>query len=165
MRNPPFDPFPTIKMSVPHLTELLARLRDDGAHRSVTILHATRPDKGEWIFSNAASRLSRAGTRIFGPEPMMATDLVAQAAHIGAKVIYVGEMRREEDARAIRAAAAFGIRTVATVTAAKIEAAQRLVELLGPGPGTTSRCSVRTVPFRLGPFRSRRSRTGVVRVR
>ncbi len=135
MGQPPFDPYPTIRMSVPHLAELLARLRDDDARRSVTIIHATKPEEGEWIFSNAASRLSRSGVRVFGPEPMKAKDLVEQAAHIGAKVIYVGEMRREEDARAIRAAASFGIRTVATVTAEHIEETQRLVEILGPWTG------------------------------
>ncbi|HEY8321708.1 MAG TPA: hypothetical protein VIG46_08000 [Candidatus Baltobacteraceae bacterium] len=127
-----FDPFSTTSMSVPHLSELLARLRDETTRRSITILHATRPDEGEWIFSNAASRLTRSGIRVFGPEPMKAKDLVEQAAHIGAKVIYVGELRREEDARAVRAAAAFGIRTVATITAGSIEEAQRLLEILGP---------------------------------
>lgn len=130
-----FDPFSTTSMSVPHLPELLARLRDEETRRSITILHAKRADEGEWIFSNASSRLTRSGVRVFGPEPMKAKDLVEQAAHIGAKVIYVGEMRREEDARAIRAAAAFGIRTVATVTAPTIEESQRLVEILGPWTG------------------------------
>lgn len=130
-----FDPFSTTSMSVPHLPELLARLRDEETRRSITILHAKRPDEGEWIFSNASSRLTRSGVRVFGPEPMKAKDLVDQAAHIGAKVIYVGEMRREEDARAIRAAAAFGIRTVATITASSIEEARRLLEILGPWTG------------------------------
>jgi len=135
MARPTFDPFSTTSMSVPHLPELLARLRDDEARRSVTIIHTTSPDAGEWIFSNAASRLTRAGVRVFGPEPMKAQALVEQAAHIGAKVIYVGEMRREEDARAIRAAATFGIRTVAAVTANTKEEAQRLVDILGPWTG------------------------------
>jgi stage III sporulation protein SpoIIIAA len=135
MAQPPYDPFSTTSMSVPHLTELLARLRDETARRSITIIHASKAEEGEWIFSNAASRLSRSGIRIFGPEPMKAKDLVEQAAHIGAKVIYVGELRREEDARAIRAAATFGIRTVATITASQLEETQRLVEILGPWTG------------------------------
>lgn len=132
MAGPKFDPFSTTSMSVPHLSELLARLRDEETRRSITVLHASRADEGEWIFSNAASRLTRSGIRVFGPEPMKAKDLVEQAALIGAKVIYVGELRREEDARAVRAAASFGIRTVATITAASIEEAQRLLEILGP---------------------------------
>lgn len=122
-------------MSVPHLSELLARLRDEETRRSITILHTRNSEEGEWIFSNAASRLTRSGVRVFGPEPMKAKDLVEQAAHIGAKVIYVGEMRREEDARAIRAAATFGIRTVAAITASTKEEAQRLVDILGPWTG------------------------------
>jgi len=130
-----FDPFSTASMSVPHLSELLARLRDETTRRSITILHASRPDEGEWIFSNAASRLTRSGIRVFGPEPMKAKELVEQAAHVGAKVIYVGELRREEDARAVRAAAAFGIRTVAGITAGSIEEARRLLEILGPWTG------------------------------
>lgn len=35
----------------------------------------------------------------------------------------------------MRAAAAFGIRTVATITAPSLEEAQRLVEILGPWIG------------------------------
>jgi len=135
MSDPPFDPFSTTRMSVPHLSELLARLRDEEARRSITIIHAKTPDEGEWIFSNAASRLTRSGIRVFGPEPMKAQALVEQAAHIGAKVIYIGELRREEDARAVRAAATFGIRTVATVTANTKEEARRLVDILGPWTG------------------------------
>lgn len=135
MAGPQFDPFSTTSMSVPHLPELLARLRDGESRRSVTIIHATKPEEGEWIFSNAASRLTRAGVRVFGPEPMKAQALVEQAAHIGATVIYVGEMRREEDARAIRAAATFGMRTVAAVTAKTRQEAQRLVDILGPWTG------------------------------
>ncbi len=132
MSQPPFDPYSTIKMRVPHLTELLARLRDAAAIRSVTIIHARKPEEGEWIFSNASSRLTRAGVRVFGPEPMKAHDLVQQAAHINAKVVYVGEIRREEDTRAIKAAAQFGMKVVGTITCPQLEEARRLTELLGP---------------------------------
>lgn len=132
MPQPPFDPFSTVKMRVPHLPELLARLRDASIARNVTIIHAAKPDEGEWIFTNAASRLTRNGVRVFGPEPMTAKDLVEQAALIGAKVAYIGELRREEDARALRAAASFGIAVVATITCAEKDEAQRLVEILGP---------------------------------
>lgn len=76
MAQPPLDPYSTITMKVPHLSDLLARLRDDGARRSITILYATKAEEGEWIFSNAASRLLRNGIRVFGPEPMKAKDLV-----------------------------------------------------------------------------------------
>ena len=132
MPEPPFDPFSTMKMRVPHLAELLARLRGQTASRSITVIHATKPDEGEWIFANAASRLTRTGVRVFGPEPMKAKALVEQAALVGAKIAYIGELRREEDARAMRAAASFGIAAVATVTCATKDEAQHLVEILGP---------------------------------
>lgn len=93
------DPFPTIRLSVPHLRELLERLRSDTIRHGVTIVHAKRPEEGEWILSNARARLMRGTLKIVGPEAVRAADLVEQAARIGAQVVLTGEMRREDDAQ------------------------------------------------------------------
>ena len=58
------DPFPTIRLSVPHLRELLERLRSDTIRHGVTIVHAKRPEEGEWILSNARARLMRGTLKI-----------------------------------------------------------------------------------------------------
>jgi hypothetical protein len=76
----------------------------------VTIVHAKRPEEGEWILSNARARLMRGTLKIVGPEAARAADLVERAARIGAQVVLTGEMRREDDARALRAAAVLGMR-------------------------------------------------------
>lgn len=126
------DPFPTIRLSVPHLRELLERLRSDSIRHGITIVHAKRPGEGEWILSNARARLMRGVIKIVGPEPVTATDLVEQAARIGAQVVLAGEMRRDVDARALRAAAALGMKPVGIITAAKISEAQIQLAMLGP---------------------------------
>jgi hypothetical protein len=126
------DPFPTIRLSVPHLRELLERLRSDTIRHGVTIVHAKRPEEGEWILSNARARLMRGTLKIVGPEAVRAADLVEQAARIGAQVVLTGEMRREDDARALRAAAVLGMRPVGVITAPKLSEAQMMLAVLGP---------------------------------
>jgi hypothetical protein len=126
------DPFPTMKLSVPHLRELLERLRSETIRHGITIVHAKRPAEGEWILSNARARLLRGSIKIVGPEPVKASDLVEQAARIGAKVVLAGEIRREEDARALRAAAALGMKPVGIITAEKLSEAQMRLAVLGP---------------------------------
>jgi hypothetical protein len=126
------DPFPTIRLSVPHLRELLERLRSETIRYGITIVHAKRPEEGDWVLANARARLLRGTIKIVGPEPVRAVDLVEQAARIGAKVVLTGEMRREEDARALRAAAALGMRPVAVITAPTLSEAQMTLAVLGP---------------------------------
>ena len=58
--------------------------------------------------------------------------MVEHAARIGAQVVLTGEMRREDDARALRAAAALGMRPVGVITAAKLSEAQMMLAVLGP---------------------------------
>ena len=41
------DPFPTTKLSVPNLAELVSRLRDPDIRRCVTIVHAKRDGEGK----------------------------------------------------------------------------------------------------------------------
>jgi hypothetical protein len=126
------DPFPTIRLTVPHLRELLERLRSDDIRHGITVVHAKKPGEGEWILANARARLLRGSIKIVGPEAVRPADLVEQAARIGAKVVFVGELRREDDARALRVAAAMGIRPVGVITAPTLSEAQMLLAVLGP---------------------------------
>jgi len=126
------DPFPTIRLTVPHLRELLERVRSDSIRYGITIVHATRPDEGEWILSNARARLLRGTLKSIGPDPVRAADLVEQAARIGAQIVLAGELRREDDARALRAAAAVGMRPVGIITAPTYSEAQMTLAMLGP---------------------------------
>jgi hypothetical protein len=126
------DPFPTIRLTVPHLAELLARLRSDDIRHGITIVHAKKPEEGEWILANARARLLRNNVKILGPEPVRAADLVEQACRIGAQVVLAGEMRRDDDSRALRAAAALGLKPVAVITAPTLSEAQVTLAMLGP---------------------------------
>lgn len=67
------DPFPTIRLSVPHLRELLERLRSDTIRHGTTIVHAKRPEEGEWTLSNARARLMRGTLKIVGHEAARAS--------------------------------------------------------------------------------------------
>jgi hypothetical protein len=127
-----FDPYPTVKMAVPNLKELLARLRDGKLRNAITIVHAENPEQAEWIFATAAARLTRSGVRVFGPESLPPAGIVEQALRIGAKTVLAGEMRRADDAQALRAAAALGINIAATISKPERHQAQELLDLLGP---------------------------------
>jgi hypothetical protein len=126
------DPFPTIKLSVPHLRALLERVRNDTIRHAIKVVHARRPEEGEWILSNARARLLRGTLKIVGPEPARTQDLVEQAARTGAKVVLTGEMRREDDARALRGAAAIGMHPVAVITAGTVREAKMTLAMFGP---------------------------------
>lgn len=126
------DPFPTIKMTVPFLKELLARLRDDTLRHAITIVHAERSEEGEWILANTSARLNRSNIRVLGPEPIPPPALVEQALRMGAKVALVGEVRRAEDAQAMRAAAALGIRVAGVVTKTERREVEDLLRIVGP---------------------------------
>jgi len=129
------DPFPTTTLSVPNLAELVTRLRDPDLHRAVTVIHAKREGEGEWILANAAARLMRSKIKVFGPEPGTAADVVEHALRIDAKVVFTGELRRNEDAIAFRKAASFGVRPVGTITVIRLVEAQMLLEAMGPWVG------------------------------
>jgi hypothetical protein len=143
-----FDPFPTVKMSVPNLKELLARMRDTSLRNAITIVHADSPEQGEWILANAAARLTRSGARLFGPEAMPPAAIVEQALRIGAKTVLVGEVRRAEDAQALRAAAALGINVAGTISKPQRRQAVQLLDLLGPWGNYDIRLISRQPPIR-----------------
>lgn len=128
----PKDPFPTVKMTVPHLADMLARLRDGDAKNSITIVRADSSDEGEWILGNAASRLMRSNIKHFGPEPMQVEAIIEHALRIGAKVALVGELRRFDDAKAVRAGASLGIRIAAFVNKPQHQDGREFLSSLGP---------------------------------
>ncbi|MDE2481912.1 MAG: hypothetical protein KGN02_06950 [bacterium] len=141
-----YDPFPTVTLSVPHLKEVLARLRDAKLRRAITIVHALRDGEGDWILATTSARLKRGPVRHLGPEPMNARALVEQASRIGAQIVLAGEMRRSDDAQALRAAAALGMRVAAVVTAPERREVENLLAVLGPWEGYDLRIISRQAP-------------------
>lgn len=129
------DPFPTTTLSVPNLSELLARLRDPALTRCVTVIHAKRDGEGEWILANAAARLTRSSVKVFGPELGTAAGIVEHGLRTDAKVIFTGELRRSDDAMAFRKAALLGVKPVGTITVIRLIEAQMLLEAMGPWNG------------------------------
>jgi hypothetical protein len=129
------DPFPTTRLSVPNLAELLIRLRNKDIKNCVTVVHAKREGEGEWICANAAARLQRGKIKIFGPSPGTAADVVEHALRIDAKVVFAGEMRRDADGLAFRRAAQFNVRPVGIITCIRLGEARMLLETLGPWLG------------------------------
>jgi hypothetical protein len=77
----------------------------------------------------------RAKMRIFGPEAGTPADLIDHALRIGAKVVFTGELRRDDDAIAFRKAAALGVKPVGIITVIRLVEAQLNVEKLGPWTG------------------------------
>jgi hypothetical protein len=126
------DPFPTTKLSIPNIATLVWRLRDDTIDHSITIVHAAREGEGELALAIAAARIARNGVKVLGPEPSTVFALVEHGLHIGAKVIFGGELRRLDDARALRAAAALGTKAVGIITTAHFGEAQMMLKALGP---------------------------------
>jgi hypothetical protein len=131
MERPNRDLFPTTTISVPNLVPLLQRIRAEERRRVITILHVRSSEEGEWICSTAAARLQRGTLKTMGPETLKPLDIIERAIRASAKVVFAGEMRREEDARALRAAATLGIRATAYIVAEKRKEAENLMTLLG----------------------------------
>lgn len=131
MENPNRDLYPTTTIRVPNLIPLLQRLRDENRRRVISVLHVRSSEEGEWICATAAARLARGNLKILGPEAMKPLDLIERAIRSGAKVVFAGEIRREEDARSMRAAATLGIRPVGYIVRETRKEANDLVTLLG----------------------------------
>jgi len=125
------DLFPTTSINVPNLVPLMERLRDENRKRTITMIHVTSLDEGEWICSTAAARLARYGDKMVGPEPGKVIDLVETAIRVKVPYLFAGELRREEDARALRAAATLGIKTVAYIVRPSRKEAQDTLTMLG----------------------------------
>jgi len=132
MGNPPSDKYPTTVMRVPNLVELLARLRDPGLRNPITVLHGRVEGEGEWVTANAAARMQRENIKAVGPEAASFSALVEHAARLGAKIVFLGEVRRAEDGRALRNAASLGIHPVAYLTMRTRAEAQDLLTVIGP---------------------------------
>ncbi|HUN30160.1 MAG TPA: hypothetical protein VMV65_10180, partial [Alphaproteobacteria bacterium] len=126
------DLFPTTKINVPNLVPLMDRLRNEELKRSITILHVRTSEEGEWICSTAAARLTRERVPLLAPQDGKVIDLVEQAIRSKVPIVFVGEIRREEDARALRAAATLGVRTVAFLVRDSRKEADDTIKILGP---------------------------------
>lgn len=131
MADPNRELFPTTSINVPNLVQLMDRLRDENSKRSITFVHVASAEEGEWICSTAAARLARYGDKMVGPESGKMIDLVETAIRAQVPYIFAGELRREEDARALRAAATLGIKTVAFVVRPSRKEADDLLTMLG----------------------------------
>jgi hypothetical protein len=123
--------FPTTSINVPNLVQLMERLRDENAKRAITFVHVVSSEEGEWICSTAAARLKRYGDKMIGPEPGKIIDLVETAIRSKVPYLFAGEMRREEDARALRAAATLGIKPVAFIVRPSRTEADNTITMLG----------------------------------
>ncbi|HTZ55096.1 MAG TPA: hypothetical protein VMB20_08515 [Candidatus Acidoferrum sp.] len=131
MADPNRELFPTTSINVPNLVPLMDRLRDENRRRSITLIHVASSEEGEWICSTAAARLARYGEKMIGPEPGRVIDLVETAIRVKVPYLFAGELRREEDARALRAAATLGIKPVAFIVRASRKEADDTVTMLG----------------------------------
>lgn len=131
MESPNLDLFPTTTIRVPLLIPLLERIRDENRRRVITLLHVRSSEEGEWICATASARLARGKLKILGPEAMKPLDLIERAIRSSAKVVFAGEIRREEDARAMRAAATLGIRPVGYIVRETRKEANDLMTLIG----------------------------------
>ena len=128
----PVDPYPTVKLSVPYLKELLERLRDPKQERVIMIVHCESREEGEWVLANTAARLARSKIATYGPEMQRPTEIIEQALREKAAVALIGEIRRVDDAHAMRTASALGLRIVGYVTVKTRNEFDDLVAELGP---------------------------------
>jgi hypothetical protein len=135
MPKPPrVDPFPTVKLNVPYLKEVLELLRDPARERMIAIIHAKSREEGEWVLANTAARLQRNNIKVFGPEDVRPMNAIEQALREGAKIALIGEIKRVEDASAMRAAAGPGLsmRLVAYIAVETRKEFEDVVAELGP---------------------------------
>jgi hypothetical protein len=103
------DPFPTAKLSVPFLAELLDRLREPKTDKLIIIFQAQNAEEGEWILANVASRLARSGLSVHEAEPSTLMSNLELSLSKKVAVALVGEMRRVDDGKAVRTAASLGL--------------------------------------------------------
>lgn len=103
------DPFPTAKLTVPYLSELLEKLREPKTDKLIIIFQAQNAAEGEWILANVASRLSRGSMRVHEAEPSTLMNNLEMALSKKVAVALVGELRRVDDGKALRAAAGLGL--------------------------------------------------------
>ncbi|HUA07676.1 MAG TPA: hypothetical protein VMA98_00255 [Candidatus Acidoferrales bacterium] len=117
---------------MPNLVPLMDRLRNESLKRAITLIHVHSAEEGEWICSTAAARLARSDQKVIGPEPgSRVLDLVEQAIRAKVHFVFAGEIRREEDARALRAAATLDIHPVGCIVRESRTEADNTVTMLG----------------------------------
>ncbi|HVA27507.1 MAG TPA: hypothetical protein VNF68_04970 [Candidatus Baltobacteraceae bacterium] len=132
----PADPFPTVKLNVPYLKELLEKLRDPAQQRLIVIFHANSPEEGQWVLANAMSRLERSHHSAVCDESMRPTEIIEQALRTKSAIALVGEVRRVDDAHAMRTAAQMGLHIAGYI--ATSDPAQYQDAITGLGPWTHS---------------------------
>ena len=123
--------YPTTRFNVPNFVPLMDRLRDASLKRAITLLHVRSLEEGEWICNTAAARMHREHIEMVGPEAGRVIDLIETAIRTKTHIAFAGELRRDDDARALRAGATFGIHTVAFIVRETRKEADDLVAMLG----------------------------------
>lgn len=106
------DPFPTAKLNVPYLKDVLEHLRDPAPQRLLIILHVKTPEEGDWILANTQARLARTHIAAIVPEMMRIQQVIEKALHTKTPVALVGKIRSADDAHAMRVAAGMGLKLV-----------------------------------------------------
>lgn len=129
------DPFPTTKLTVPYLAEVLELLRDPNAKRLIVICHAKSPEEGEWILATTAARMSRNGVRVVGPESTAVVSLMELALREKADVALVSGIHTAQDAQALRAASGMGLKIAGVVCAPSVDEFKAMIKALGPWTG------------------------------
>ena len=129
------DPFPTTKLTVPYLADVLERVRDPKARRLIVLCHAKSVEEGEWILATTAARLSRGGMKVVGPELTPAASLMELALRERAEAALVANIHSPEDAMAIRTACAMGLKIAGIICAPDAAQFHDLLRVLGPWTG------------------------------
>jgi hypothetical protein len=129
------DPFPTTKLTVPYLSEVLERLRDPKAQRVIVICHAKSPEEGEWILATTAARMQRNGVKVVGPESTAPVSLMELALREKAEVALVTGIHTPQDAHALRAASGMGLKIAGVLCAPTVDEFKAFLNSLGPWAG------------------------------
>src|ERR1700722_17364837 len=132
MPNSPSDPFPTVKLNVPYLKEMLEKLRDPAQERLIILFHAASPEEGEWVLANVASRLERSHHSPFADEPLRPTEVIERALYTKVSIALIGDVRRTEDAHAMRTAAQMGLHIAGYIGVKERAQYDDMVKGLGP---------------------------------
>ena len=132
---PNSDPFPTTKLTVPYLTEILDKLRAEKAQRLIVICHSKSPEEGEWVLATTAARMQRGGIKVVGPEATKPAALVELALRERAPVALVANIHTAEDAHAIRVASGMGLKIAGCVNAPDVAQFNDALRALGPWTG------------------------------
>ena len=137
------DPFPTDKLNVPYLKDILERLRDEAAKRVLIVLYVTSHEEGDWILANTQSRLAKTNIAAVAAETMKPQQVIEKATHTKMPVALVGRVRSVDDAHAMRVAVTTGLKLVGYVVAKDRNEFNNEIVGLGPWPGVQPYCPER----------------------